>query len=183
MSTPDLKQLSAAQKASTEVMMAIMRTSLEGMQRLTELNIAAAREAASGSVATAGKLASSKDVTDMARINQQLAKPERLMEYWRNVYDLVSAMQKDVTSLVQANYNQLSKTAASAIDKKKSSAIEGSDVMANVMKSMLEQTNKAFDNMSSVAGQMANIANTNIQAASTAAAKAAGSVTDISAKK
>ncbi len=119
----------------------------------------------------------------MARVNQQIAKPERMMEYWRNVYDLVSAMQKDVSAVMQANYSQLSKAASSTIEQKKSTAIDGSDVMAGVMKNMLEQTNKAFDNMTAVASQMTSIANANIQAATAATEKAIGSVTEISAKK
>jgi phasin family protein len=182
-SHPEFEQVTVAQKASAEVLMSIMRTSFEGMQRLTALNLAAARELYSNTVATSGKLASSKDVSDMARVNQQLAKPERMMEYWRNVYDLVSAMQKDVSAVMQANYSQLTKSASSAIERKKSSAIDGSDVIAGVMKNMLEQTNKAFDNMTAVASQMTSIANANIQAATSATEKAIGSVTEIASKK
>jgi phasin family protein len=179
MSNPEIEQMSVAQKASAEVLMTIMRTSFEGMQRLAELNMAAARETFSNNVATVSKLAASKDVGDLARANQELARPERLIEYWRNVYDLVSAMQKDVTAVMQANYTQLTRSAASAIEQKKSSAVDGSDVMASVMKNMLEQTNKAFDNLTAVANQMTSMANANIQAATTATAK----VTEIAAKK
>jgi len=182
-SRPEFEQMSVAQKASAEVLMSIMRTSFEGMQRLTALNLAAAKEMYSGTVATGGKLASSKDMADMARVQQQLAKPERMMEYWRNVYDLVSAMQKDVSAVMQQNYSQLAKVASSTIEHKKSTAIDGSDVIAGVMKNMLEQTNKAFDNMTAVASQMTSIANANIQAATTATEKAIGSVTEITSKK
>lgn len=183
MSNPEIEQISVAQKASAEVLMTLMRTSFEGMQRLAELNMAAARETFSSNVATVTKLAASKDVGDLARANQELARPERLMEYWRNVYDLVSAMQKDVTAVMQANYTQLTRSAASAIEQKKSSAVDGSDVIAGVMKNMLEQTNKAFDNLTVVASQMTNLANANIQAATTATAKTVGSVTELAAKK
>jgi phasin family protein len=145
--------------------------------------MAAARETFSNNVATVSKIAASRDVGDMARANQELARPERLLEYWRNVYDLVTAMQKDVTAVMQANYTQLTKSAASAIEQKKSSAVDGSDVIANVMKNMLEQTNKAFDNMTAVASQMTNMANANIQAATNATARTVGSVTEIVSKK
>ena len=180
---PDIEQMSAAQKASAELLMSIMRTSFEGMQRLTELNMAAARESYTSTVAATGKGAPPKDMSDMARFNPPMAKPEHMMEYWRNVYDLVSAMQKDVTALMQANYTQITKTAASAIEHKKSSATDGSDVITNAMKNMLEQTNKAFDNMTAVAGKMTSMANANIQAATSATTKAVESVTQISSKK
>ena len=44
MANPNFDQMTAAQKANAEVMMALMRTSFEGMQRLAELNMAATRE-------------------------------------------------------------------------------------------------------------------------------------------
>lgn len=180
---PDFEQMSVAQKASAEVLMSIMRSSFEGMQRLTALNLAAARDLYSNSVSASGKLASSKDMSELARVNQQLAKPERMIEYWRSVYDLVTSMQKEVSTVMQANYSQLTKSAASAIEHKKSSAVDGSDMMANVMKSMLDHTNKAFDNMTAVANQMSSIATANIQAATAATEKAIGSVTEIGSKK
>ena len=183
MSNPKFEQMFVAQKASSELLVAIMRTSFDGMQRLAELNMAAAKEVLSNTATSANALASSKDMADMSRLNPQMAKPERMMEYWRNVYDLVNAMQKDVTAVMQANYSQLAKTAASAIEQKKSSAIDGSDVIANAMKDVLEQTNKAFDNMSAVAGQMASIAGANFKAASSSGAKAAASTSESAKKK
>ena len=183
MSNPEMEQISAAQKASAEVLMTIMRTSFEGMQRLSELNMAAAKEAFSSHVATSGKLATSKDMSDVSRVSKQMAKPERLMEYWRNIYDVVTATQKEVSTVMQANYAQLTKMAASAIEKKQSSATHGSDMITNVMKRVLEQTNKAFDNMTAMTSQMTNIANTNIRTATAATEKAVASVTEIAGKK
>lgn len=177
MPNPDFEQVAAAQKASTEIVMALMRTSFEGMQRLAELNMAASRELFSSTVANAKTLASSKDINELTRVKQELAKPDRMIEYWRKVYDLVAQMQKDVTAVMQDHHSHLSKTAASAIDKNISNAPAGGDIFANAMKSMLEQTNKAFDNMTTVAGQMANIASSNMKA------KSDGSALRANAKK
>ena len=181
--SPEFEQMSVAQKASAEVLMSIMRSSLDGMQRLTALNLAAARELYSNTVSAGGKIAASRDVSEFARVNQQLSRPEKMIEYWRNVYDLVTSMQKEVSTVMQSNYSQLSKAATSTIDHKKSSAVDGSDMMANVMKNMLDQTNRAFDNITAMATQMTNIANANIQAATAATEKAIGSVTEINSKK
>jgi phasin family protein len=175
MSNPDFEQLTAAQKATTDALTAIMRMSFEAMQRLAELNMAAARDAFSSNVDTIGKLAASKDLSAMAPLGQELAKPERMMEYWRDVYGLVSAMQKDVSSVMQANYSQLAKTAASAIEQKMSSGAGGGDAISEVMKNMLEQGNKAFDNMAAMASQMTSMANAQIHSATSAMAGPAGS--------
>ncbi len=184
MPIPELEHMLVAQKASSEVLAAIMRTSFEGMQRLAELNMAAAKEVMSNSATSANTLPSLKDMGDMSRFSAQMAKPERVMEYWRSVYDQVNAMQKDVTALMQANYSQLAKSAASAIEQKKSSGLDGSDVMAGAMKDMLAQTTKAFDNMTAVASQMAGIAGANFKAATATASTAKpAAATGESAKK
>lgn len=183
MSIPKFEHMFVEQKASSELLTAIMRTSFEGMQRLAELNMAAAQEVMKNAATNASALASSKDITDISRVSPQMAKPEHLMEYWRKVYDLVNGMQKEVTSVMQANYSQLAKNAASAIDQKKSSGIDGGDVIANAMKDVLEQTNKAFDNMTAVAGQMAGIAGSNFKAATSPAAKTATTAGEGAKKK
>jgi len=183
MPNPEIEQISVAQKASEEVLISIIRTSFEGMRRLSELNMAAAQEAFSSTVATSSKLATSKDMSEVSRVSQQMAKTERLMEYWRNIHDVVTATQKEVSTVMQANYAQLSKMATSAMEKKQSSAMGGSDMITNVMKSVLEQTNKAFDNMTAMTSQMTNIANTNIRTATAATEKAVASVTEIAGKK
>jgi phasin family protein len=166
MSNPKFEQMFVAQKASSEVLVALMRTSFEGMQRLAELNMAAAKQVMSTTAANVNTLASAKDLSDVSRLGPQMAKPEQLMDYWRNVYDLVTGMQKDVTAVMQSNYSQLAKNAASAIEQKKASALDGGDMMANAVKDMIETSNKAFENMQTMTSQMASIAGASLKAAS-----------------
>jgi phasin family protein len=183
-STPDFEQMTAAQKANAEVVTALMRSSFEGMQRLAELNMAATREFFDQSVNRANTLLSAKDVNDMASLNQQLAAPnfEKAMEYSRSVYDLIASMQKDVTTVLEAQYSQFKKGASQAIDKSKSAPV-GGDVFAAAMKSMLDQTNKAFEGMNAVARQMAELADANMKAANAATSKAINATTKAAGKK
>lgn len=176
MATQNFEQMSAAQKANAEVVMALMRTSFEGMQRLAELNMAATREFFNASVANANTLLSAKDINEVAQLNQSLSAPnlEKAMEYSRKVYDLVAQMQKDMTVVMESQYSQFSKTAASAIDKTKASTPVGGDVFAAAMNSMLDATNKAFGSMTAMAKQMSDLADANLQAATSATAKAVG---------
>ena len=57
MSNPKFESMFVAQKASSEVLVAIMRTSFEGMQRLAELNMAAAKGLLNNTAASASALA------------------------------------------------------------------------------------------------------------------------------
>ncbi len=104
------------------------------------------------------------------------------MDYSRNVYDLVASMQKEVTAVMEAQYSDFSKNASSAVEKATASAPVGGDVFAATMKSMLGASTKAFDNMNAMAKQLTELAETNMQAASTATGKAV-SATSAAAKK
>ena len=184
MSNANIEQLAQAQKANAEVMMALVRTSFNGIERLTALNMAASREFFNASVANTQQLMSAKDAGAVAKLNADLSKPnvDKLMEYSRNVYDLVSDMQKEVTSVMEAQYSSFTKNAESAVQKAKASAPVGGDVFAATMQSMLNASNQAFGNMSSMAKQLADIAEANLQVAGKVAAPAK-SATSAAAKK
>ena len=184
MSNPNIEQLAAAQKANAEVMMTLLRTAFNGVERMTALNIAASRELFSNTVANTQQLMSAKDANAVAKLNSELAKPnlDKWMDYSRNVYDLVASMQKEVTAVMEAQYSDFSKNASSAVEKATASAPVGGDVFAATMKSMLGASTKAFDNMNAMAKQLTELAETNLQAASTATGKAV-SATSAAAKK
>ena len=184
MSNPNIEQLAAAQKANAEVMMTLLRTAFNGVERMTALNIAASRELFSNTVANTQQLMSAKDANAVAKLNSELAKPnlDKWMDYSRNVYDLVASMQKEVTAVMEAQYSDFSKNASSAVEKATASAPVGGDVFAATMKSMLGASTKAFDNMNAMAKQLTELAEANVQAASTATGKAV-SATSAAAKK
>ena len=167
MSNPNIEQLTAAQKANAEVMMALLRTAFNGVERLTALNMAASREFFNTTVASTQQLMAAKDVNEIAKLNTNLAQPgtEKWMDYSRSVYELVSEMQKEVTSVMEAQYSSFTKNASSAVEKAKSSAPVGGDVFAATMQSMLNASTKAFDNMTGMAKQLSDIAEANLQAA------------------
>ena len=184
MSNPNLDQLAAAQKANAEVMMALLRTAFNGVERLTALNMAATREFFNSTVANTQQLLTAKDANDVAKLNNELAKPnvDKLMDYSRSVYDLVSEMQKEVTSVMEAQYSSFTKNASNVVEKAKSAPV-GGDVFAATMQSMLNASTKAFDNMTSMAKQLSDIAEAKIQVASKAATPVTKNATSAAAKK
>ncbi len=187
MSNPNFEQLTAAQKANAEVMMTLLRTAFDGVERLTALNMAASREFFNNTVANAQQLLSAKDAAAVAKLNSELAQPnvDKLVGYSRSVYDLVTEMQKEITSVMEAQYSSFTKNAASAVEKAKASAPVGGDVFAATMQSMLGASTKAFDQMTSMAKQLSDIAEANVEAAAktTKAAAPAKSATAAAAKK
>ena len=161
MSKPNMEQLAAAQKANAEVMSALMRTAFNGVERLTALNMAASREFFNNTVSNAQQLLGAKDAGEAAKLGGK-----------RSVYDLVTSMQKEVTSVMESQYSSFTKNASSAVEKATAGAPVGGDVFAATMKSMLNASTKAFDNMTSMAKQLSDVAEANMKAASTATGKA-----------
>jgi phasin family protein len=180
----NMEQLTAAQKANAEVMMALVRTAFGGVERLTTLNIAASRELVNNVIANTQQILNVKDPSELAKLNTAIAQPsmDKWIEYSRSLYDLTSQMQKEVTSVMETQYSSFTKTASSAIQKTTASTPVGGDVFAAAMNSMLTASTKAFDNMTSMAKQLSNIAEANMQAASNATAKAV-TATAAAAKK
>lgn len=186
MSNPNIEQLAAAQKANAEVMMTLLRTAFTGVERLTALNLAASREFFNNTVANTQQLLAAKDASEIAKLNSELAKPgvEKVVDYSRSVYDLVTQMQKEITAVMEAQYSSFTKNASSAVEKAKSAPV-GGDVFAATMESMLNASTKAFDNMNSMAKQLSDIAEANLQVASKAivAPTTKSSATSAAAKK
>lgn len=174
MSNPNIEQLAAAQKANTEVLLNLMLTAFNGVERLTALNISVARDFFNSSVAGTQTLLAAKDPKALAQFNGELAKPglDKLMEYSRNLYELSTEVQKELTAVVESHYSTFTKNAASAVEKATASAPVGGDVLAAAMKSMLSASTQAFQNMSAVSKQLTDLAETNVKAASTATTKA-----------
>ena len=184
MSKPNMEQLAVAQKANAEVMMALLRTAFNGVERLTALNMAASREFFNTTVASTQQLLGAKDANALTKLNSELAAPnvEKLSAYSRSVYDLVTDLQKEVTSVLESQYSAFTKNAESAVQKAKASAPVGGDVFAATMESLLGASTKAFDQMSSIAKQFSDLAESNMKAASAATTKAV-SATAAAAKK
>jgi len=179
MSTNNLEQLAASQKANAEVMMTLVRTAFHGLEQLAALNLAASREFFNAGVANTQQLLNAKDPKELAKLNTAIAQPsvEKLVEYSRSVYELAASMQKEITSVMEAQYSSFAKNATTALEKGAASAPAGSDVFAAAMKQMLQASTKTYDSMTAMAKQMSDIAESNVKAASSATAKAAAATT------
>jgi phasin family protein len=175
MSNLNLDQLANSQKANAEVMMTLVRSAFNGMEQLAALNLAASREFFNASVANTQQLMNAKDPQELSKLSSSLAQPnvEKMTEYSRRIADLVTGMQKEITSVMEAQYSTFTKTASSAIEKSGAAAPVGGDVFAAAMKQMLQASTKAYDNMSQMAKQMTDIAEANVKTATSATTKAA----------
>ncbi|MGB4672403.1 MAG: phasin family protein [Azovibrio sp.] len=166
MNTPKSEQIAAAQKANAEAMLALMRSTLDNIEKLATLNLSAMREGIQAGAENASNLLEAKDPKQALAVQATIAEPglERTRSYYHNLYELVLNMQKDITSVMESHYKSLSENAESAIEATTSNLPAGGDVFATALKSMLQASSQVFDRMNFMAQQMAQITDSNLKA-------------------
>jgi phasin family protein len=178
MSTIDLEKLAESQKANAQVMMTLVRTAFQGLEQLSALNLAASREFFNSSANGAQQLLGVKDPQQLGEIAGSIARPnvDKLMEYARNLYDLSANMQREITSVMEEQYNNVRHNASGLIEKTGLASPVAGDVFGSAMKQMVNVTTTAFENISQMAKQMTDIVDTNVKAANSATAQAAAAL-------
>ncbi|MDR1646467.1 MAG: phasin family protein [Zoogloeaceae bacterium] len=182
MNTPNFEQLGAVQKICADTLLPLIRSTCNGAERLTAINVAAARDFLSDVVTSAQQVLSVKDAAEFSRVNISVLQPllEKNMNYVRDVYEVATAFQKDVTAIAEGQYVQISRNTAATLDK--SSVAPGGDVVAATVKSLMDASSRFFDQFNELSQQANAITEANIKAI-TATTQAATAATRKSAKK
>ncbi len=170
--TPD--QVVATNKAGVEALIGLAHTQFAAFERLSALTFNATKSAFEDSVAHTKALLNAKDVQEFMNVNAAVAQPalEKVIAYSRNVYDVATQSQTEVTKMVESQAGELNKSVVSMLDKAAKNAPGGSDVAIAAVKSALAAANSAYDSMTKVAKQATELAEANFAAATTVAKEA-----------
>lgn len=183
MSLPE--QISSANKASIEAALSLANTAFASAEKLATLNLNTARSVLEESVANTKALLAAKDAQELISIQTSLAQPtiEKIVSYGRSVYEISAAAQEDIGKIFEAQLGEANKNISAVLDKAAKSAPAGSDVAVAAVKSAIAAANSAYDSMNKAAKQVAELAEANVAAATTATVKAVGSATPKAARK
>ncbi|MCL2022700.1 MAG: phasin family protein [Betaproteobacteria bacterium] len=175
MNTAKSEQIAAASKANAEALLALMRSTMDNIEKFANLNFSALRENLQAGAKNTDALLSVKDPKHALAMQSAIAEPslESARAYYHNLYELVLGMQKDITNVMEGHYKSLSENAESAIEETKKQMPAGGDIFASAMKSMLQANSEAFDRMNFMAQQIASITDSNIKALSSISTPAA----------
>jgi len=170
--TPE--QIASANKANVESLLTLANTAFASAERFAALNLNTARNLLEDVVANAKILMGAKDVQELMNIQASLAQPtvEKAVAYSRSVYEIASQTQDEMTKVFEAQFAEANKTMTSALDKAVKNAPVGSDVAVAAVKSAIAAANSAYDSMTKAAKQVAEIAEANVAAATSATVKA-----------
>lgn len=160
-----------AGKAGVEAALAVAHAQFAAVEKLAALNMAAAKSTFEETTDHIKSVFEAKDPQELVKINSAFAQPvlEKAVAYARNVYDVTSQAQTQVAKVVETQSVEVNKAMASAIDSLAKNAPVGSDAAVNAMKSALAAFNSAYDGMSKVAKQAAEVVEVNFANAASAA--------------
>lgn len=176
MSFFDSEKLQAAQKANLELLQQVNTKFLKGFEQLSHLQIATLRSASEETFQHAGKLLAARDPQSFSEVISSFAHPaahaERLMDFNRQVYDLISSTQADIAKLGERQAARNAQQVQELVDEIAKNAPAGSESAVAVLKSAVETAGNVIESAQKTAKQAAEIAENGIAAAASAAGQA-----------
>ena len=108
----------ATQKAGVDTSFAILNKALEGIDRLTELNVQAVKSILAENQEFFIKVLSAENPQETFSQQSILAQPvaERVQSYWHHVYEILSSTRAEFSALAETQYKQLQTDTRSFID-------------------------------------------------------------------
>ncbi len=172
--TPE--QFAAANKASVDALFTVAQAQFSAFERLSALNFNTTKAAFESSVSQAKALMSVKDAQEFANLSANVAQPalEKAIAYSRNVYEVASQTQAEVTKLAETQAAVMNKSLVALMDKLSANAPAGSDVAVAAVKSAMAATNSAYDSFTKAVKQATDLAEANVTAATANVVKQAG---------
>ena len=164
---PTPENLSEAQKQNIEAMMKLSQKAFEGIEKMVDLQLNAARASLQETSEKFKALMSVKDASDVMNINKEMATPsaEKALAYSRTIYDIASQTSGEVQRLIDAQIAEANKKLVDALDEFAKSAPAGSESVVAMMKSSLTAANSAYETANKAARQVVEMAERNMRAA------------------
>jgi phasin family protein len=166
--TPE--QLIALNKTNVDAAVRLANVALKSVEKLVGLQMETAKAAFADSANSVRALAEAKDAQDLVALRDRILQPtlEKASVYARNVYDVAASTQSELNKLIEMQIADINKSVVTALDKTVSNAPAGSEFAVAAIRSAVTSANAAFDNMTKVAKQFAEMSEANIAAATKA---------------
>jgi len=168
-------QVAAAHKANLDVAFGLSAKAFAGVEKLVQLNVAAAKAALSESASHAQALLSAKDAQEMLALQTNAVQPlaEKAAAYGRHVYDITTNTSSEFTAAFEAKAAEAQKTVLSYVDAASKTAPAGSESAVAMFKSAIAASNNAMESVQKVVKQASEAAEANLQAVTSTAVNAA----------
>lgn len=167
------EQFSAASKSSIESQLALFTSlsskTFEGVEKLIELNITAARTSLEESAAAAKQLFAAKDPQEWLSLTSSLVQPapEKLAAYGRQVASITSGVQSEFTKAAESQISETSRKVLELIEELSKNAPAGSENFVSFFKSAVGNATAGYEQLNKTTKQAAETIEANITTAVT----------------
>ena len=165
------EQFSNATKANFESQFAIFSSltakAFEGMEKLVELNLTAAKASLEESSVTTRQLLAAKDPQEFFSLTSAQAQPtaEKALSYGRQVAAIAAGTQAEFTKAAELQIAETSRKVVSLVDEVTKNAPAGSENVVAVIKATMGNATAGYEQLSKTAKQAVETMETNVGAA------------------
>jgi len=183
MLTPE--QVLASQKANVETLFGLTNKAFEGVEKLVELNVTAAKAALSEAAGTSQAAFGVKDAQEFFALQASLFQPfaEKSAAYTRHLYDIAAGTNAEFVKAFESQANEAQKKLLASVDGVAKNAPAGSETAVAFFKSAVAAGNNAFESAQKAIKQASDVAQANIEAVSAQAVSATKATTTASRKR
>ena len=177
MMTPE--QILASHKANVETLFGLTAKAFEGVEKLVELNMTAAKAALDESSQNTQSAMSVKDAQELLAMQANLFQPlaEKTAAYSRQLFEIASGTGNEFTRAFEAQAAVAQKQFAAMLDTATQNAPAGSESAVAMMKGAVAAANNAFESVQKAVKQASDVAEANFNTVASTAADAAKSAT------
>jgi len=163
-------QFAAMQRQSLESAQAIALASFAGFERLTQLNVQAAKASLEEGVNKGVSLLETKDVKSLGDTLSESAQPsgEKFSAYARHVYEIASETGTEISRVVERQFSEGNRQMTAAIEAMAKNAPAGSEGVVTLVKSAVTAANSAFDQVNKATRQVVEMTEANVDSAANA---------------
>ncbi|MBR6975737.1 MAG: phasin family protein [Ottowia sp.] len=171
--TPE--QLVASQKANLETIYGLTVKAFEGMEKLVELNLQAAKAALNESAQHTQALLSAKDAQELLALQASMFQPlaEKAAAYSRHLYDIASGTTAEFSKAFEQKVAESQAQFATLVDNASRNAPAGSEPLVAMMKSAVAAANNAAESVQKAVKQATDVAEANAKAVTESITKSA----------
>ena len=168
-------QFVAIHRQSMESAQAIALASFAGFEKLTNLNVQAAKASVEESLQKSVSLLETKDVKSFADSIADSAQPasDKFSAYARHVYEIASETGTEISKVVEKQFSEGSRQVSAAIEALAKNAPAGSEGVVTLVRTAVTAANSAFDQVNKATRQVVELTEANVASASSATRTAA----------
>jgi phasin family protein len=169
-----VEQIVNTQKTHIDTLFGLSGKAFEGIEKLIELNISAAKNALTEAAQTTQAALSAKDPQELMALQSSLLQPaaEKVAAYGRYVYEIAASTGAEVTRVAEAQAAEAQAKFLAIVDTAVKNAPAGSENGVALLKSAVAAATNAIETAQKAAKQAAEVAEANFTAMSSTAVRA-----------